>query len=81
MKIEIGTYDDKGNQSIPYSLEAWGNKAEGKIGRTGRGLKLGDSSENVRRIYGKRFLYNKNNDGTSQIKIQWQDETETGLIF
>lgn len=34
-----------------YSVEVWGERAQGSIGRTGRGLALGDSMAKMKRLY------------------------------
>lgn len=37
-----------------YSVEVWGSRTHGNIGRTGRGLALGDSMAKMKRLYGAR---------------------------
>jgi len=75
------TWNDKGEDSVPYSAEVWGAAPAGKIGITGRGLKLGAMLTDVRRIYGPRFSKSKRDDGTWQIIVQWQDQTTLYLYF
>ncbi len=80
-RLQLGTWNDKGDESVPYSAEVWGAKPAGSIGITGRGLKLGDTLADVRRIYGGRFIKAKHNDGTFHLTIQWEDETTLDLDF
>jgi hypothetical protein len=81
VKLQLGTWNDKGDESIAYSAEVWGTKSEGKVGQTGRGLKLGATMADVRRIYGPRFSKSKRDDGTLQVIIQWKDDTTLYLYF
>ncbi len=39
------------------SIDVWGTGPDGEIGTTGRGLKLGDSVSEARRIYGLRLYF------------------------
>lgn len=80
-RLELFTWNDKGDESVPYSAEVWGKKPAGNIGTTGRGLHLGDRLADVRRIYGGRFIKTKHKDGSFHLTIQWEDETTLDLDF
>ena len=81
IKLFLGTWNDKGNNSIPYSVEVWGKRSVGILGITGRGLKLGHTLADVRQVYGDRFSKYQQDDGTLRVTIQWQDETTFYLYF
>jgi hypothetical protein len=81
VRLIVGTWNDKGESSIAYSVEVWGRKPDGVIGVTGRGLTLGSTLRAIRQIYGSRFRQIKRDDGTQQITIQWQDETTLELYL
>jgi hypothetical protein len=81
VKIFMGTWNDKGTSSVPYSVEVWGKRPAGILGITGRGLRLGDKLSKVRQIYGHRFGRYQQDDGTLQVTIQWQNETTLYLYF
>ena len=81
VKLFLGTWNDKGNNSIPYSVEVWGRRPVVILGITGRGLRLGDTLAEVREIYGERFSKYQQEDGTLQVTVQWQDETTLYLYF
>lgn len=81
VKLFLGTWNDKGNNSVPYSVEVWGKRSVGVMGVTGRGLKLGNTLEDVRQIYGDKFSKYEQGDGTLRVTIQWQNETTLYLYF
>ena len=60
------------------AIEIEGNKFPDSLGRTGRGLRLGDSLRDLIRIYGKKFqrhrvpLYD-----VDEVSIQWRREEIT----
>ena len=80
-RLQLWTWNDKDDESVPYSAEVWGTKPAGGIGITGRGLKLGATLADVRRLYGARFSKTRHDDGTLQVIVQWQDETTLYLYF
>lgn len=55
--------------NIAYAVDVSGKPSP--IAKTGRGLALGQSSADIKRIYGPRFRQRGNN-----ITLQWQDGTE-----
>ena len=75
VRLVVGTWNDKGNESTPYSVEVWGPHSNGLLGSTGRGLKLGDTLRAIIRIYGRRFAIYKFSDGRTQVTLQWRDNT------
>jgi hypothetical protein len=80
VRLVAVTWDEEKN-SVPYSVEVWGAKPTGKLGITGRGLNLGATLNDVRRVYGIRFNTSRHDDGTIQLIVQWQDETTLYLYF
>ncbi len=70
-KVVIGTYEWAGQaawlklttlqadavEPIITSVEVWGSRPDGEVGTTGRGLKLGDSVTDARRLYGLRLYF------------------------
>src|SRR5580698_6962733 len=59
LKLVCGTWNDKGEDSVAYSVEVWGTGSGNKIGITGRGLKLGATLEDIHRIYGRQMQLNR----------------------
>ena len=57
-----------------YAAEVHG--APATLTRTGKGLRLGGSLQDVQRIYGSRYL--RHGD---EVTLQWSDETELRLHF
>lgn len=47
-----------------YSVEVWGNRSHGSIGKTGRGLGLGDPLAKMRHLYGLRCECGHYSSGT-----------------
>jgi hypothetical protein len=47
-----------------YSVEVWGQHPEGAVGMTGRGLALGDSMAQVKRLYGTKCECGQYRSGT-----------------
>lgn len=75
LTIEVNTYHfyaDYLNRP-PVWIEVSGSDPEGFC-KTGRGLKLGDSLADVRRLYGKRYGVTRTSKGEQSITIQWEDE-------
>jgi hypothetical protein len=81
LKLVCGTWNDKGENSVVYSVELWGTDAAREIGRTGRGLKLGSTFSDIHRIYGQRMQMSKLDHGIVQITIQWNDDTTLYLFL
>lgn len=75
LKLVCGTWNDKGEDSVCYSVEVWGMDSSNKIGATGRGLRLGATLTDIHRIYGQRMLVSKLDDGDVQVTVQWSDDT------
>jgi hypothetical protein len=69
--------------SMVYSVEAWGTRSKGNLGRTGRGLALGESLQEVRSIFGGHFWVNSRYSGGEprSLLIQWQDGTTITVSF
>lgn len=74
--MEVATYFAEkpifkgGLREIPSSVSVDGN--DGSLGRTGRGLRLGDAYSTVARIYGTQYVTKGR-----QITLEW----ETGTIL
>jgi hypothetical protein len=60
--------------NIAYAVEVSGKPSQ--IAKTGRGLALGQSSADVKRIYGPRFRKRGTN-----ITLQWKDGTELRVLL
>jgi hypothetical protein len=75
LTIQANTYQfgDYMNKP-PVSIEVNGSDPDGFC-TTGRGLKLGDSLADVRRLYGKRYDVRSTGKGKRTITIQWKDES------
>ncbi|MBZ5696846.1 MAG: hypothetical protein LAN36_15980 [Acidobacteriia bacterium] len=57
-----------------YAVDVKGSSPRGELGRTGRGLALGDTLDRVKRIYGPRFLLGQNTlTRFNYVVIQWID--------
>ena len=56
-------------ESAPMIVDVWG-AGVGSIGKTGRGLALGDGISRVMQLYGPRFQKDPHS-----ITLQWKDET------
>jgi len=80
LKLVCGTWNNKGQGSVCYSVEVWGISSSNKIGSTGRGLKLGATLADIHRIYGQRMLVAKLDDGDLQVTVQWPDDTTLYLF-
>lgn len=81
LKLTCGTWYDKGDESVIYSVEVWGKNADGRMGSTGRGLALGSTISEIHRIYGRRMLVNRLENGIVQVTIQWRDDTTLYLFL
>ena len=74
ISIELGTqFSDepifKGHlRETPASIEVKG--ADGSVGHTGRGLKLGDSYTAIQKLYGSRYV-----EKGRRVTIQWETTT------
>jgi hypothetical protein len=55
------------------SIDVWGSKATGEIGKTGKGLKLGDAFSTVQRVYGLSPQLAPN--GLIHVEVRWTDDT------
>jgi hypothetical protein len=53
--LRLTTLNENRLEPKIVSLEVWGSGADGEIGTTERGLKLGDLLKDVRRVYGLRI--------------------------
>ncbi len=76
LTIEVNTYQyyaDYLNRP-PVYIEVNGSDPEGFC-PTGRGLKLGDSLADLRRLYGQRYQVIHTGKGERSITIQWNDES------
>lgn len=73
LQVSATTY--KGEDSLT-SIEVTGTNVHSRFGRTGRGLHLGDTLADVRRIYGSRVLRSNTKDRGILIEIQWEDSSE-----
>jgi hypothetical protein len=82
VKLRLLVYGGSGIKGGEYIalVEVEGSPARGMIGRTGSGLKLGDSMADVKRIYGRRFQERKLPKlNIHDVMIQWREE-EFSLI-
>ncbi len=74
ISIELGTQSSDepvftGNlRETPSSINV--KRTDGSVGRTGRGLKLGDSYTAIQKVYGSRYLKKGR-----RITIQWETTT------
>ena len=57
LRVRIKTHNVEGLRPRIMEVEAWGTSPAGDLGTTGRGLKLGDSIKDARRIYGLRLHF------------------------
>jgi hypothetical protein len=65
-----------------YAVDVWGSRPTiSGVGRTGAGLGLGDTIEDVKKHYGARFFKSQNTKGLDHIVVQWSDETNLELDF
>jgi hypothetical protein len=81
LKLICGTWNDKGEDSVAYSVEVWGTDAGSKLGVTGRGLGLGATLSDIHRIYGQRMQLSSLEHGDFQVTIQWNDDTTLYLFL
>jgi hypothetical protein len=82
MKLRLLADDRSGIKGGEYIslVEVEGSRAFGAYGRTGKGLKLGDSLADLRRIYGRKYLESKKPElKFHDVMIQWRRE-EFSLI-
>jgi hypothetical protein len=69
-------------ESVLYSVEVWGVKPGlGEVGRTGAGLSLEASLEEVKKLYGDRFLKGRTSKGLLYVQLEWGDGTQLNLDF
>ena len=85
-KIELGVNDLPDNQVDDIYVEG---TSSSRVGETGRGLKLGDDINDIKRIYGENFEVQKINSidkrmeftgvmsGYKRVTIQWESEEFT----
>jgi hypothetical protein len=77
--LVYGGAEVKGNEYIAM-IEVEGSPSSGQLVRTGRGLKLGDSLRDVRRIYGPRYkVRNIPSLNIHDVMIQWR-KAEFSLV-
>jgi hypothetical protein len=81
LRLVCGTWNDKGEDSVVYSVDVWGTSTGGEIGSTGRGLKLGATLSDIHRIYGQRMQLSRLDHGNVQVTIQWNDDTTLYLFL
>ncbi len=81
LKLVCGTWNDKGQDSVCYSVEVWATDSSSKIGMTGRGLTLGATLADIHRIYGQKVLLSKLDGGEVQVTVQWHDDTTLYLFM
>jgi hypothetical protein len=63
-----------------YSIAVEGSDPRSRMGRTGKGLKLGDSKTAIKKIYGARYSENYlPQESIHEIMVQWQRDG-TSLI-
>jgi len=82
VKLHLLVYGGSGIKGGEYIalVEVEGPDVRGMIGRTGSGLKLGDSMAEVKRIYGRRFKERQLPKlNIHDVMIQWREE-EFSLI-
>ncbi|HEY2390858.1 MAG TPA: hypothetical protein VGK22_06765 [Candidatus Angelobacter sp.] len=80
-KLSVRTWFQPNGESPVDSAEVWGTNAL-KWARTGKGLNLGDSQTDLRRIYGRRFKSGRRKtDNVLYVVIQWQNGTEVHADF
>ncbi len=85
VKVEVGidrvlNPDNTLGQYYVSYVEVWGRKPDGKFGRTGRGLALGDTIERLRALYGNRYV-EKGSKGVQTVSIEWRDTTWLDVEF
>ena len=74
LRVSFYPGDVKGREFIG-SIDIKGGPTKNIVGRTGRGLGLGDSLRALRRIYGSRFHERKlPKEGIHDVMVQWTEE-------
>jgi hypothetical protein len=63
-------------ESPPQIVDVWGGLSTSSAGRTGAGLRLGQTLQDVIRVYGPRFQQND-----SSVVLQWADDTMLVIDF
>ena len=80
-KFGVGTWFRPQGESAIDSAQVWKGQGENAL-MTGRGLKVGNSLSDVRRIYGKRFKLGRRIDTKRlYIFLQWRNGTELHVDF
>ena len=85
VKVEVGIDQALNGDNSPGALyisyvEVWGTKPDGKLGRTGKGLALGDTIDRLREVYGTRYI-EKLANGVHTVSIEWRDTTGLQVEF
>lgn len=81
VRISAWTWFQPGRESAITAVEIFGSRRADQW-KTGRGLYLGATIADVRRVYGQRFLSGRNaKTGNRYLLIQWRDETEMDIDF
>jgi hypothetical protein len=69
IKLQVGTAYD--NPQNVYAVDVWGDKAAGRLGKTGMGLTLGCDLECVKKIYNPKLIQ----PSPSEAFIVFKDDT------
>jgi hypothetical protein len=85
VKVEVGIDQVLSPDGTPAAfyvshVSVWGTKPEGKLGRTGKGLALGDSINRLRVLYGSRYIERQAKD-VHTVFIEWRDTTGLEIEF
>jgi hypothetical protein len=82
-RLAVRTRNEEGEPERLVEIDVWGEKPTGRLGRTGRGLALGDTLRSVERIYGRRYevLRPAGPGRRLAIWIAWDDDWNLHLDF
>ena len=86
VRMEVGTItalDSDGNLTKDYVayVAATGDKSVGVFGTTARGLRLGDTLNDLERLYGRRYVKRLSGGILRSITIEWKDTTFMEVAF
>lgn len=81
-KLAVRTRSETGKPERLVEIDVWGEQPTGPLGKTGRGLALGDDLSTVEKTYGKRYEVLRPADpGPLALWFAWDEDFNLSLDF
>lgn len=83
LKLQASVYRHKdGTETEAYVVDVWGSRADGKLGRTGQGIRLGCTIECIHEKYGRRYRITRGTPAApASLLLEWKDGTHLSIDF